>query len=203
MLEFAELKQNAMLLTSKLTRSNSQYMGCMGFFSALLPSAGSLNDSMIIEMIATSFDMDFEANLFFYLRACSNNTLVKPHEFTEFKNQALRGIYILVLSRYSSPMSAYVNKNFIELLQRDLGINSLTDLSDEVFHSSLTALSQYCSCLYENRNKDPMTTDLNNRLGPMIQGDIEAARNSRVITATSWYGDYCGMLCSLWTINKP
>lgn len=202
MLEFAVFKQNAMQLTRKLTRSNSQYTGCMGFFSALIPSAGSLDDSITIGRVAHSFDTDLDPQLCLYVSSFYRHALVNSEEFTEFKNKVLIGIYILMLSRYSSTVCYYVNKNFIDLLQRDLGISSLSDISDEVFHQSLTALSQYSSYVYEHRKDDEIYVDLNNRFGPRIQGEIEEVRNSRVIPDDSWYGVYCGMFCSIWMTNK-
>ncbi|KTD51148.1 hypothetical protein [Legionella quateirensis] len=202
MLEFAVFKQNAMLLTRKLTRSNSQYLGCMGFFSALIPNSGSLDDSMTIGMIADSFNTDLDDSLLLYVRSFFRHSVVKPEEFIDFKNKVLIGIYILMLSRYSSTVCSYVNKNFIDLLQHDLGISSLSDLTNDLFDQSLTALSQYCSYVYEHRTDKKIYNDLNNRLGTMIQGDIEEVRNSRFIPDDSWYGAYCGMFCSIWMTNK-
>ncbi|MBL7478990.1 hypothetical protein [Legionella bononiensis] len=202
MLEFAVFKQNAMLLTRKLTRSNSQYLGCMGFFSALIPDTGSLDDSITIGMIANNFNTDLDASLLLYVRSFFCHSVVKPEEFIDFKNKVLIGIYIVMLSRYSSTVCSYVNKNFIDLLQHDLGISSLSDLNNDVFNQSLTALSQYCSYVYEHKTDDKIYTDLNNRLGIKIQGEIEEVRNSRVLPDDSWYGAYCGMFCSIWMTNK-
>ncbi|WP_298626668.1 hypothetical protein [uncultured Legionella sp.] len=201
MLEFAIFKQNAMHLPRYLMRCNAKNMGCMGFFSAILPSTGSIDDALTIQMIANSLSEENDGVLLNYVRAFSKYGIVSDEEFGAFKSKVLVGIYLLMWSHYNSSVSSYLNNSFIKYLQMDLGINSIDEMDDELFKSSLDTLSYYCTFIYQNKENNEFS-NLNKRLGISIQADIETVRQSRFIPDNSWFGAYSGMFCSLWMTNK-
>lgn len=201
MLEFAVLKQKAMQLPRKLMRYNAENVGCMGFFSAIMPSCGSLDGAETIKKVAESLKDENNKDLREYVRSFSKFSRVSDKEFAAFKSKVLVGIYLLVWSHYNSSVSAFLNKSFIEHLQTDLGVDSVEAIDDELFQSSLKNLSYYCSFVYQNRDKNEFF-HLNKQLGISIQADIEKVRQSRCITDNSWFGVYSGMFCSLWMTNK-
>lgn len=200
MLEFAILKQNAMQLPRKLMRCNAQNMGCMGFFSVMIPNTGSIDDAVTIQMIARGLSDEHDELLLNFVRSFSKYSIVSDREFKDFKSKVLTGIYLLKWSQYNSSVSTFLNKSFIEYMQMDLGINSIQEMDDDLFNSSLDTLSYYCTFVYQNKNNHDFF-NLNKRLGISVQADIETVRQSRFIPDNSWFGAYSGMFCSLWMTN--
>lgn len=190
-----------MQLPRKLMRCNSQSMGCMGFFSAIIPSTGSIEDALTIEMLAKSLNEENDGCLLDYVRAFSKYGIVSEKEFREFKSKVLTGIYLLMWSHYNSSVSTFLNQSFIEHMQMDLGISSIEEMDDELFKSSLDTLSYYSTFIYQNKNNHEFF-NLNKRLGISIQADIETVRQSRYMPDNSWFGAYGDIFCTLWMTNK-
>lgn len=201
MLEFAIFKQNAMQLSRKLSRSYSQSLGCMGFFSALIPSTTSLEDSLTIGMLASSLNEENDDRILNYMRSFTKNARLSIKEYENFKSKVLAGLYLVMWSHYNSTVLTYLNKTFIEYLLQDLGVDSIEDMDDDLYDSCLHSFSYYCSFIYQNRQERGYA-DLNSRLGITIQADIETARNIRYIKDDSWYSSYGSLFCSLWITNK-
>ena len=171
--------------------------GCLNFFSAIVPNNSALEVAATISMLANSLDELNDKNLRSYVERVTQNSNLSVKEFEAFKTKILLGIYFIKWSNYNSTVAYYINKPLIDLFQSDLGIESLTEMDDQMKDESLAALSQYCSYVYENRRKK-IYADLNRSLGPMIQADIHNTRNSKSAENSSWYGVvYTGIMRTL------
>lgn len=201
MLEFTKLKQNAINLYKKLTVSSCNTMGCFSFFSAYMPTKAVSQDAWTIGMVARSLHEDYDQGLVNFTKTFASEPIVTVEELSEFKRKVLIGIYLLIWSQYNSLTSNLMYQPLIHSIEQALDVRTLQDVDDELLNSSLTALSQYSSYIYEHRSEQLLFTDLNKRLGTTIQVDIETARHMKMQNASSWFEKYSGMFCAL-GINK-
>ncbi len=194
--EFAEFLQNAKKLYRKLTRHFMSQQGCMSFFSVLVPNNSALKDASTISKLAHSLEETDDKHLRSYIEKIPKCFIVDQNDFEEFKKKVLVGIYLIKWSQYSSSVTYYLNKPLVELFQLDLEIQSPIEMDEMMVDTSLQALSQYCSFIYENQH-NPIYADLNQQLGATIQVDIHTIRNLKFTEDTSWYGVYTGLIRTL------
>lgn len=170
--------------------------GCMSFFSVLVPNNSALKDASTISKLAHSLEETDDKHLRSYIEKIPKCFIVDQNDFEEFKKKVLVGIYLIKWSQYSSSVTYYLNKPLVELFQLDLEIQSPIEMDEMMVDTSLQALSQYCSFIYENQH-NPIYADLNQQLGATIQVDIHTIRNLKFTEDTSWYGVYTGLIRTL------
>ncbi|KGP63877.1 hypothetical protein EP47_06980 [Legionella norrlandica] len=201
MLEFSEFQQNALKLTDRLRKRCAPSVGCCSFFSVFVSNSAAIEDAYTIKLVADSLNNENDKKLLNYLRSTAKYPIVTHKDVKEFKEKVLAGIYLMVWSHYHSTVSNFMNRSMIELIQRDLQINSPRDMKDTLFDSSLAALSQYCSFAYQNRN-ERIYANLMQRLGKTIQADIHTVRFSRENHETSFYDVCKEIMCTLGLHNR-
>jgi hypothetical protein len=201
MLKFTKLKQDAQDLSLSLTGSYCSQMGCFSFFSSFIPISSDLEDAWTIGMVARCMHSDYDTKLQRFLTCIMDSSEPNFEALLSFKCKVLIGIYLFVWSHYNSVPSNLKYKSLIRLFQHNLGIRSVQDMDEQVFQASLSSLSLYSSFIYEHRLEHSLFDDLNKRLGPTIQADIETARNAQTHGSSSWLEVCSGVLCHL-GINK-
>lgn len=196
MREFAEFKQKAMRLSSRIGLSHCSLTGCMGFFSSFSPNLS--RELNIIQSVAKSFN------------EC-NDPLLRQHcdglngariDLDQFKIKVLTGAYLLVWSSYTSFFSKHINQSLIACFQDDLE-TTFFEMSEETFSSSLNALSQYSAFIYSYRAENGEYRSLNQQFGESIQADIENVRALRSDVGSDWSTLYSGVLCTLGLTKSP
>lgn len=201
MLEFAKLQKNAKELIKNISPHFMIKQGCMSFFSAIAPNSSAIDDASTISLLASSLDESNDKCLLSYVEEISKYYVVSSKEFEDFKTKALVGIYLIKWSNYNSSVAYYLNKPLVDFFQRDLEIQSPVKMDKRMVDSSLDALSQYCSYVYENRSK-PIYADLNRQLGTTIQVNIHNIKNAKFTDDSSWYGVCAEIVRTLGMDNK-
>ena len=199
--EFARMMQNARLLSKRLKQSNSLQTGYVSFFSTLIPNGFAIEDALTIEMVAKILSEGNDVSLYAYIQTIDQFAVTTLKNFKDFKGAVLIGIYLLLWSRNNSTVCSYMNKPLIQLFQKDLGVQSPTEMDPILFDSSLAALSKFSSYVYANRKLQRSFADLDQRFGVSIQADIENLRYSRFIKEAPFCDVYEGIRCAL-GLNK-
>lgn len=202
MTEFSEIQKYAKHLSKSLANSYTKQQGCLCFFSVLIPQLTNncaWKDACMIETIAESLDVIYDNELFnFYKSIYKPSNLLDS--YLEFKAQILKGAYVLIWSRYNNSVVSYLNKPLIEHFQTILDIQSPAELSAHFLKRVLTALSQYCSFVYQNRSKIKIYEEVNMKFGDAVQADILGVFNLKFAEDNSWQG-FCKGLMESFGIN--
>ncbi|MCW8410409.1 hypothetical protein OQJ13_15625 [Legionella sp. PATHC035] len=173
MTKFAEFQQNAKQIAACLARTYGQHVGCLGFFSLLIPSHADMNDAATISMLADSLDETYE--LIPYVKLVKKDPQLTLDDFNEFRIKVIIGIYLVKWFQYNSSVSNYLHHSLIELFQSHLGVHSIEEIDRDFYDSCLSDLSYYCTFVYERR-EEKTYSDLNKQLGATIQKDIHEAK---------------------------
>lgn len=178
--EFAVLQQNAKAMPERLDEIDSTRSSLFDLFISCLPNIATqvaLKDAEIIGLIAESLERKHSGSLMQFATDSIKPPIKTQQELIAFKKKVLIGIYIKAWSNYNSSLLYYLNKPFIEVLLSDLGVSSINELSAELVDSSLLALSQYSSFIY-NMRLDAFFGPLNEALGVAIQAQINSLRHT-------------------------
>lgn len=201
--EFADFQQNAKQLSKKLMHCYMEQRGCFSFFSAIIPQLtdhSAIDDAHTIGLLADGLETEYDDDLLVFINNHTLLTVLNTRELAEYKNKVLIGMYLLTWSQYTSSVVTFLNKQLVELFQRDLQIQSPGEMDEFFFDSCLNALSQYCSFIYQNRNQQQFEL-LNQRLGISIQVTIHTVRNAKLNNNSIWSGLYTGIMGSLGSTN--
>ncbi|HRD69704.1 MAG TPA: hypothetical protein PK657_06145 [Legionella sp.] len=193
---FTEFLNNAKNLNGSLTARFLKPQGCISFFSSFVASSTYiLDDAEIISKIAATFDED--DLLIDYILVDQENYDLDATQLEFFKIKTLSGFYILKWAEYSESLTSFVYKPLIEFFQKELQLNSLGDMDDEFYNSSLFVFSQYCSFLYKKSLSNELNTkvyfELINRLGSGIQVDIHNKMRRLDTHPRSWSDTISGI----------
>lgn len=196
--EFTVLQRNAKQFIYLLASEEKQ-AHCYCFFTAVIPQL--LNDSPreaaeTIALMARCLDENKDLGLLRYLKTLRQFSSLDADALEHFKMKVLTGLYLMLWSGYTSTVSAYLNQRLIALFQRELEVQSPEEMDNELFNASCTALSQYCSFIYQSRD-EPLYAQLNTRLGSTVQGTILSLKNSHFQNDSPLYGYYLDIKCSL------
>ncbi|ARG97927.1 hypothetical protein [Legionella micdadei] len=166
MLEFAELEQNAKAFPSELVKAYKK-KNSLFFFPCLAPVVPGylLADAQLIQRIAE--------NLRFYPSSIQT------------KKSVLNGIYIYFWSQYNTTLQWFLHKPLFNLMKRNLGINSLSDMELSIYEESLDKLSDFSYWVFRNRHYHEMKL-LFEAFPPEMQGNIYTLRHNPPSKIASW-----------------
>lgn len=203
MLEFTEFQQNAKMLPERLGKFGNNQNSILGILAACFPQIDnkrSFEDAETIAALANSFDTDHQ-DLFEFLKNCTKPPVTTLKQLEEFQKRVLIAAYVKMWSHYKTSLMNYMNKPFIEMVQKDLGVKSPVNLGQEVLETAFLAMSQYCSFVFRMREQEQYGS-LNKRFGPAIQAQLHTLRESllndkpNVVSHGSW-----GWLENYWEKN--
>jgi hypothetical protein len=198
MLEFTELLEHAKRMSKKLGPTVGS-VGCIGFFSAVIPqyiNYRACEDAFAIGLFADSLSKVFDEELKSYLTKRLESGSLTEIQFIEFKRQAIGGMYLLVWSHYNTSAGIYLNDALLRELKEGLELEDPNAMDPAIFDNCLRNLGIYCSYVFEN-NKKPIFNILNNSFGKSIQSDISILRNEKYQCDSSISSVYSGIIRSL------
>lgn len=191
--DFDEIQQEAKGLAWSLTKSGAKKQGCLSFFSSLVPlltNSSELQDAATISLVAESLSRQYDKNLQDYLKFEKNT----PKDLGEFKTQVLKGLYLLIWSRYHSTIANYWHASLIQRIKATLNMDSLNAMDEVSFKSCLMAFSQYCSFIFYQKSVCELYELINTKLGEKIQVDIHYLIHLDQFTDSSNHGFCKGLL---------
>lgn len=190
MLEFTDLVQNAIKLSSRVSDLYKKNPGCVNFFKGLATDVQAEVDACTISMIAknlhtSSVDED-DLLIRFLQKQKTDLTLVELSQLKDFKAKVIIGAYLTKWCQHENLITLIINNPFLGLLREDLSIDSLGELGKVFFEQCLDAFSNYCTYVYDNRQNETYLAMLNTQLGDTIQLDIRKVRRSKTTEDTGW-----------------
>lgn len=197
MLEFTELLAHAKRMSKKLGPTVGS-VGCIGFFSAVIPqyiNYRACEDAFAIGLLVDSLSPIFDGELRGYLTKKLESGSLTDIQFIEFKKHAIGGMYLLVWSHYNTSAGTYLNDTLLRELKQGLQLGDPNAMDPELFDKCLRNLAVYCSYVFENKQQ-PLFKMLNNSLGESIQSDISILRDRKYHCDSSLFSMYTGIISS-------
>jgi len=191
--EFCDIQNNAKDLVLLLSNKFTKQQGCLSVFSSLslqFGNQGAFHDAILIGKVAQCLDSDFDEFLCAFLNKETNQT----HELSKFKSLVLKGIYLLIGSRYNNSVSQYMNSTLVDLIQEHLNLKTMQDMDTELFNESLDALGVFSSFLFYNQKSHVLYSEIYSKLGETVHVDIYNLRQIGFVENDSIGNIYNGVM---------
>lgn len=197
MLEFTELLAHAKRMSKKLGPSASS-VGCIGFFSAVIPqyiNYRANEDAFAIGLLADTLSLTFDEELKSYLSKRLESGSITDLQFIEFKRRTIGGMYLLVWSHYNTSTGTYLNEAILKELKEGLQLGDPNAMEPDLFDKCLLNLSYYCSYVFEKK-KQALFNSLHDYFGESIHPKINILRDRKYQCDSSLLSVYTGIISS-------